>query len=448
MPPRQARLVLLGEDGENPPEDLPKYIPLDKERTTVGRSRSADLTLDSIAYPCTLSRVHVVIWRRRESEEDDVEEYSWWVTDCGSLNGTFINCTKVKEERLHDGDTLTLGGGAGLEEGERSDCLASDLVFRFESPDNIMPLVTSKATDGAGVDNNSNSNSGNPLAPRDPNVQRLRTADRPKTAAVSSLNGSSRRSKRLNMSPEGKDAESGDGTNSTDGRSNSDGGGSKNKSAKRQKTSRQGKILNEQELKLNDNLKDEFKCAICQDFFIEANTLACGHTYCYSCIMEWFARSQRCPTCRAPCCSRPVKSNALDCAVQHIVKSDPQMSHEYSIRLEKAKRSRQSRRKSLESLAQRIEQAKTGGNQFLSINHEWDEDEQTTFEAGVNNYRGVAREEYCRATGLTEQFLEVATLNQLQKTARNVRLSTFNSTGDGIDATALRRRLHMFIMFG
>ena len=25
MPPRQARLVLLGEDGENPPEDLPKF---------------------------------------------------------------------------------------------------------------------------------------------------------------------------------------------------------------------------------------------------------------------------------------------------------------------------------------------------------------------------------------------------------------------------------------
>ena len=146
-----------------------------------------------------------MIWRRKESKEEHIEEYSWWVTDCGSLNGTFINCTKVKEERLHDGDTLTLGGGAGLEEGERSDCLASDLVFRFESPDNIMPLVTSKASDGAGVDKNSNANSGNPLAPRDPNVQRVRTADRPKTAAVSSLNGSSRR-RRLE-GPEGKDAD-------------------------------------------------------------------------------------------------------------------------------------------------------------------------------------------------------------------------------------------------
>jgi pSer/pThr/pTyr-binding forkhead associated (FHA) protein len=449
MPPRQARLVLLGEDGENPPEDLPKYIPLDKERTTVGRSRSADLTLDSIAYPCTLSRVHVVIWRRKESEEGDIEEYSWWVTDCGSLNGTFINCTKVKEERLHDGDTLTLGGGAGLEEGERSDCLASDLVFRFESPDNIMPFATKTTSETNESSNSNNSNSA--LASRDPNVQRQRTEDRPKTAAVSSnnLNGSSRRSKRLNMSPGQKDDEKDD-DESFDGSSSrgSNNSGVKNKSAKRQKLSRKTTVEDEAELQLNNNLKDEFKCAVCQDFFVEANTLTCGHTYCYSCIVEWFARNQRCPTCRTQCCSRPVKSNALDCAVQHIVKSNPQTAHEYATRLEKAKRSRESRRKSLESLAQRIDQAKNGGNQFLSINHEWDEDEQTTFDTGVNNYRGVAREEYCRATGLTEEFLELATLDQLQLTAKNVRLNTFGTTNEGIDATALRRRLHMFIMFG
>ena len=443
MPPRQARLVLLGEDGENPPEDLPKYIPLDKERTTVGRSRSADLTLDSIAYPCTLSRVHVVIWRRKESEDEKPEEYSFWVTDCGSMNGTFVNGTKVKEQRLHDSDTLTLGGGAGLEEGERSDCLASDLVFRFESPDNIMPFATKTVSETNESSNENNSSSA--LASRDPNVQRQRTEDRPKTAAVSSsnLNGSSRRSKRLNMSPEEKDGDSSFSSNSSNNNS-----GSKNKSAKRQKLSRVPKVQDEAELQLNNNLKDEFKCAICQDFFVEANTLACGHTYCYSCIVEWFSRSQRCPTCRAPCCSRPVKSNALDCAVQHIVKSNPQTAHEYAIRLEKAKRSRESRRKSLNSLAQRLDQAKNGGNQFLNILDNWNEDEQTTFDTGVNNYRGVAREEYCRAAGLTEQFLEIATLDQLKQTERNVRLNTMYASSEGNDETALRRRLHMFIMFG
>merc|ERR1711916_215888 len=123
-------------------------------------------------------------------------------------------------------------------------------------------------------------------------------------------------------------------------------------------------------------------------------------------------------------------------------------AHEYAVRLEKAKRSRESRRKSLNSLAQRLDQAKNGGNQFLSILDNWNEDEQTTFDTGVNNYRGVAREEYCRAAGLTEQFLEIATLDQLKQTERNVRLTTMYESSERNDETALRRRLHMFIMFG
>ena len=60
---KYARLVILGEDGENPPSEMEPYFMLTKERTTIGRSRSADMTMDSEAYPCTLSRTHVVIWR-------------------------------------------------------------------------------------------------------------------------------------------------------------------------------------------------------------------------------------------------------------------------------------------------------------------------------------------------------------------------------------------------
>jgi hypothetical protein len=426
-----ARLVLLGEDGDNPPEELPKYIPLDKERTTVGRSRSADLTLDSITYPCTLSRVHVVIWRRLEDEEDNT--YSWGVTDCGSLNGTFINFVKVKEEQLQDGDTLTLGGGAGLEEGERSDCLASDLVFRFEAPEGIMPISTTRAT------NNSRA-----LSPLDANAVAHptpeRQGDRPKTAVV---NGdSSRLGKRLAKvdSPSQEDSKTGDGNGSAGSLSASSGS---EKGHKRQRVSRSPLPEDNVDVELNKNLKDEFKCAVCQDFFVESTTLNCGHTFCSSCIMEWFSRSQKCPTCRAECSMRPVKSNALDCAVRHIVKCDPQVCKEYEKRLQKASRDKASRRRSLESLAKRIRETKDGDHQFLRITEDWEEDDRVTFDSGVNNYRGVAREEYCRATGLTEQFLELATLEDLTRTARNVRL-----TNGGMDASALRRRLHMFIMFG
>jgi len=123
-----ARLVLLGEDGENPPAGVPSLILLTEERTTIGRSRTADITMDSVRYPMTLSRSHLCIWREYISSGN----YQWHVCDLNALNGTFIGCVKVGDSVINDGEILTIGGGAGLELSERSDLLASDLVFRFE----------------------------------------------------------------------------------------------------------------------------------------------------------------------------------------------------------------------------------------------------------------------------------------------------------------------------
>jgi hypothetical protein len=125
---RRCRLVLLGEDGEHPPASLPSSYIFTEERTTLGRSRSSDITLDSITYPQTLSRRHVTIWRESLGDND----YQWHVTDENTMNGTFIDCVKVQDSVINDGEILTLGGGAGLELGQRSELLASDLVFRFE----------------------------------------------------------------------------------------------------------------------------------------------------------------------------------------------------------------------------------------------------------------------------------------------------------------------------
>jgi hypothetical protein len=350
------------------------------------------------------------------------------------LNGTFINFVKVKEEQLQDGDTLTLGGGAGLEEGERSDCLASDLVFRFEAPDENMPLSAPHVHAPTAL----NSLDPNVISAPTPERERPKTASAPNgpssESGAASL-GDSSLGKRLNeihvkpddgvVPPEKEDSTSN----------------------KRQRVSRSPVEEDKANVELNANLKDEFKCAVCQDFFVQATTLNCGHTFCNSCITEWFSRSQKCPTCRTQCSSRPVNSNALDCAVRHIVRSDPQTSREYEVRLDKAAREKASQRRSLESLAKRIESAKEGDNQFLRITTEWNEEERVTFDSGVNNYRGIAREEYCRATGLTEEFLEVATVHELALVARNVRLSGQHHR-ESTDSSVLRRRLHMFIMFG
>ena len=54
---------------------------------------------------------------------------------------------KVSDSEIHDGETLTLGGGAGLQPGERSDLLASDLVFRFELVDESRAVSLGVNTD-------------------------------------------------------------------------------------------------------------------------------------------------------------------------------------------------------------------------------------------------------------------------------------------------------------
>lgn len=49
---------------------------------------------------------------------------------------------------------------------------------------------------------------------------------------------------------------------------------------------------------LNDVLENELQCIICSEYFIEAVTLNCAHSFCSYCINEWMKRKIECPICR------------------------------------------------------------------------------------------------------------------------------------------------------
>jgi len=72
------------------------------ERVTIGRRPSNDVALD---WDSEVSRVHAAVERIGDE---------WTVVDDGlSHNGTFVNGTRVtSRHRLHDGDTITIGGTA------------------------------------------------------------------------------------------------------------------------------------------------------------------------------------------------------------------------------------------------------------------------------------------------------------------------------------------------
>ncbi len=71
-------------------------FPLEADRLSVGRRPDSDIFLDDV----TVSRDHAVIVRRQSE---------YFLDDCGSLNGTYVNRERIESQRLVDGDELQIG---------------------------------------------------------------------------------------------------------------------------------------------------------------------------------------------------------------------------------------------------------------------------------------------------------------------------------------------------
>jgi hypothetical protein len=88
---RGAALVIRsggGRSGES--------FPLEKDRLTIGRRPDSDIFLDDV----TVSRDHAILVRRGSD---------YFLDDCGSLNGTYVNRSRIESHRLGDGDELQVG---------------------------------------------------------------------------------------------------------------------------------------------------------------------------------------------------------------------------------------------------------------------------------------------------------------------------------------------------
>lgn len=71
-------------------------FPLGGDRMTIGRRPDSDVFLDDV----TVSRDHAVVVRRGSE---------YYLDDCGSLNGTYVNRRRIESHRLGDGDELQVG---------------------------------------------------------------------------------------------------------------------------------------------------------------------------------------------------------------------------------------------------------------------------------------------------------------------------------------------------
>jgi hypothetical protein len=69
---------------------------VDRERTSIGRRPDADVFLDDV----TVSRDHALLIRRGDD---------WYLDDMGSLNGTYVNRSRIESQRLEEGDEVQIG---------------------------------------------------------------------------------------------------------------------------------------------------------------------------------------------------------------------------------------------------------------------------------------------------------------------------------------------------
>ena len=90
-PARGATLIIRAGGGR-----AGESFSLTGERLTVGRRPDSDVFLDDV----TVSRDHAVIVRRGSD---------YYLDDCGSLNGTYVNRRRTESHRLSDGDELQIG---------------------------------------------------------------------------------------------------------------------------------------------------------------------------------------------------------------------------------------------------------------------------------------------------------------------------------------------------
>jgi hypothetical protein len=80
------------------------------------------------------------------------------------------------------------------------------------------------------------------------------------------------------------------------------------------KSAVQGTCRHEQSLKALqtdiDAMRQIVTCKICHRLLYEPYSLACGHTYCYSCLSQWLVdgRKKTCPDCRAVVTQQPTPS--------------------------------------------------------------------------------------------------------------------------------------------
>ncbi|KAJ3027497.1 E3 ubiquitin ligase, partial [Rhizophlyctis rosea] len=78
------------------------------------------------------------------------------------------------------------------------------------------------------------------------------------------------------------------------------------------------------------SIHNSLTCPICHDLQSLSNSLPCGHSFCYTCILPWLTSHKTCPTCRLPISKAPTPNICLDAVIEAFRSSSSSQSHNHT----------------------------------------------------------------------------------------------------------------------
>ena len=210
-----------------------------------------------------------------------------------------------------------------------------------------------------------------------------------------------------------------------------------------------------------ERMKEEFQCQFCISALVAPLTLACSHSFCSSCLADWFRTGHaECISCRQPVNLPPIRALSLDNAIAHMLAGDELA--EWKQRREQwldEQRTEQRRHKALTDHIEQQRRTNPASLQFLDVSKAWSDDEKKLFADGFAPYARSeeCRRAYCSLVGLSEEWvLQRARPDELKRACINLKLKS-----DGVDPTAvvngnrseleraaLQRRLWLLLKLG
>eukprot|EP00742_Colponemidia_sp_Colp-10_P011872 GILJ01013253.1.p1 GENE.GILJ01013253.1~~GILJ01013253.1.p1 ORF type:complete len:493 (+),score=75.66 GILJ01013253.1:901-2379(+) len=462
-----------------PSTSIPDIVHLQASKLTIriGRSKEMDVRLDSTRVPRMISRLHASIMVNGTGDT-----CSFSIVDEESINGLYVNGTKIKTAFLRHGDLIIFGR-------EQKD---SEFIYQFQESITTTRSQKRKQDGSLSSANPPSSPLTSPLASStfaeqnaedrtclSPDAKRPRIATEVETSKTSKTSSSSQpvlaetdltakfaelerkqqelteRERRMHVAAAQLELQLRDQevqrvamqlkiqeSEEREQRERAE----KEKEREKERIETQLKMSQERQVHFEE-LENELMCSICHDWLVVACTLECSHTFCRECLESWMKHKRfECPSCRAIISKEPLRNRTLDQIAQKSFKKGSPEEVEYRNRIKLSDQAFANREKEKKELQAIVDKAVATGRAFMSIRDSWTADEKKLFKAGVQQYEGPTRAVYCATTGLTSDFLAGASPAELAVAGRNVGFDA--ETLRTLSAAKLKGRLFVFTKYG